>query len=158
MQKRLTYFLPDPRFKISPYDGAYEVRASRKMERDIDLLGMFTHMHVRGKDMTFFADVSGQQKETLLRIPNYNFEWQLGYVLKPGDKKLPAGTTIEAVAHFDNSAFNPYNPVPARTVGYRLQTVDEMFNGFVFFVHSDEQLNLTVDSITGREIRVREKP
>jgi len=49
VQKRLTHFLPDPRFKISPCDGAYEVRASRKMERDIDLLGMFTHMHVRGK-------------------------------------------------------------------------------------------------------------
>ncbi len=58
--------------------------------------------------------------ETLLRIPNYNFEWQLGYELKPGEKKLPAGTTIEAIAHFDNFSFNPLNPDTARTVGYGL--------------------------------------
>lgn len=153
VQKRLTHFLLDPRFKIAPYDGAYEVRASRTLEQDIDLLGMFTHMHVRGKDMTFFADVPDQPRETLLRIPNYNFEWQLGYEVKPGDKQLPKGTVIEAIAHFDNSTFNPFNPDPSRTVGYGLQTVDEMFNGFVFFVDSHEQLNLQVDPDTGREIR-----
>ena len=112
---------------------------------------MFTHMHVRGKDMSFFAEVPGEAKETLLRIPNYNFEWQLGYELAPGDKKLPQGTVIEAVAHFDNSAFNPYNPDASKTIHYGAQTVDEMFNGFVFFVDSSEQLNLTIDPKTGRE-------
>ncbi|MCA9036176.1 MAG: redoxin family protein [Planctomycetaceae bacterium] len=153
VQKRLTHFLLDPRrFRIPPGDGAYEVRSSRTLDQDIDLLGMFTHMHVRGKDMTFFAERPGQKKEILLRIPNYNFEWQLGYELKPGDVQLPKGTKIEAVAHFDNSAFNPFNPDPSRTVGYGLQTVDEMFNGFVFFVDRHEQLNLEVDPHSGRVI------
>ena len=154
VQKRLTHFLLDPRrFRIPPGDGAYQVSASRTLDHDIDLLGMFTHMHVRGKDMTFFAEAPGKTREILLRIPNYNFEWQLGYELKPKDVQLPKGTRIEAVAHFDNSAFNPFNPDPSRTVGYGLQTVDEMFNGFVFFVDSNEQLNLTVDPTTGREVR-----
>ena len=154
VQKRLTHFLLDPRpIAIPPYDAAHEMRSSHTLQQDIDLLGMFTHMHVRGKDMTFFAEVPGQVKETLLSIPNYNFEWQLGYELKPGDKKLPSGTVIEAIAHFDNSAFNPFNPDPSKTVRYGAQTVDEMFNGFVFFVDSSEQLNLTVDPKSGHEVR-----
>jgi hypothetical protein len=87
--------------------------------------------------------------ETLLQIPNYNFEWQLGYELKPGEVKLPKGTKLEAVAHYDNSSFNPYNPDPKRTVPYGQQTYDEMLNGFAFFTRDDEQLNLTIDPRTG---------
>jgi len=154
VQKRLAHFLLDPQpIDIPPYDAAYEMRSSHKLKYDVDLLGMFTHMHVRGRDMTFIAEVPGQPKETLLSIPNYNFEWQLGYELAPGDKKLPKDTVIEAVAHFDNSAFNPFNPDPSKTIHYGPQTVDEMFNGFVFFVDSSEQLNLAVDPKTGRAHR-----
>jgi hypothetical protein len=154
VQKRVAHFVLDPKpINIPPFDAAYEMRSSQKLNYDVDLLGMFTHMHVRGRDMTFFAEVPGQPRETLLSIPNYNFEWQLGYELAPGDKKLPKDTVIEAVAHFDNSAFNPYNPDPSKTIHYGPQTVDEMFNGFVFFVDSSEQLNLTVDPKTGREQR-----
>jgi len=154
VQKRVTHFLLDPQpLRIPPYDSRHEVRASRTLDLDIDLLGMFTHMHVRGKDMSFYANAPGKDRTTLLKIPNYNFEWQLGYELKPGDVRLPKGTTIEAIAHFDNSTFNPFNPDPTRTVGYGLQTVDEMFNGFVFFVDSHEQLNITVDPKTGRVVK-----
>ncbi len=152
VQKRLAHFLLDPRpINIPPYDAAYEMRSSHVLKHDVDLLGMFTHMHVRGKDMSFFSEAPGEEKETLLRIPNYNFEWQLGYELAPGNKKLRKGTVIESIAHFDNSAFNPYNPDASKTIHYGAQTVDEMFNGFVFFVDSGEQLNLTVDPRTGRE-------
>lgn len=151
VQKRLAHFLLDPRpLNIPPHNAAYEVRASHVLKQDVDLLGMFTHMHVRGKDMTFFAEVPGEERQTLLRIPNYNFEWQLGYELAPGDKQLPKGTVIEAVGHFDNSSFNPYNPDPTKTIHYGPQTTDEMFNGFVFFVDSAEHLNLSVDPMTGR--------
>lgn len=152
VQKRLAHFVLDPRpLNIPPHDAAYEVRAAYVLKQDVDLLGMFTHMHVRGKDMTFFAEGPGEARQTLLRIPNYNFEWQLGYELAPGDKQLPKGTVIEAVGHFDNSSFNPYNPDPTKTIHYGPQTTDEMFNGFVFFVDSAEQLNLSVDPKTGRK-------
>ncbi|MFM7835143.1 MAG: alkyl hydroperoxide reductase, partial [Planctomycetaceae bacterium] len=107
-------------------------------------------MHVRVRDMTFKATVPGQPAETLLQTPNDNFEWQLVYELAPGSRKLPAGTEIRAVAHFDNSVFNPFNPDPSRAVGYGLQTVDEMFNGFVFFVDQHENLQLQVDPDNGQ--------
>lgn len=62
------------------------------------------------------------------------------------------------MAHFDNSPFNPFNPDPKATVRYGLQTVDEMFNGFVFYVDKDEALNLTVDEKTGRVRSQRTPP
>lgn len=57
---------------------------------------------------------------------------------------------FERSRHFDNSVFNPFNPDPSRTVGYGLQTVDEMFNGFVFFVDQHENLQLQVDPDNGQ--------
>lgn len=149
VQKQLHHFVLDPRgWTIPPYEGAYQIRAKHTLERDADLLGMFTHMHVRGRDMTFFA-TQGSQRECLLQIPNYNFEWQLGYELSPGTKLLSKGTTIEAVAHFDNSLYNPYNPDPKVAVRYGPQTVDEMFNGFVFYVDPQEQLDLELKPKSG---------
>lgn len=150
VQKQLRHLLLDPhRIRIAPEHGAFPITSTKTLDRDISLLGMFSHMHVRGKDMTFYAQVPDQPRETLLQIPNYNFEWQLAYELAPGTKRLPKGTRVEAVAHYDNSAFNPYNPDSKRTVPYGQQTYDEMFNGYVFFVDEHEQLSLTVDPRTG---------
>ena len=49
---------------------------------------------------------------------------------------------MNCTAHYDNSKFNAYNPDPTRAVPYGDQTYDEMFNGFVFYVYDDEDLNL----------------
>jgi peroxiredoxin len=149
VQKQFKHFLLDPRFRIPPKDPAHAVSASHTMDENITLLGLFTHMHVRGRDMTFYAKPPNAAPELLLQIPNYNFDWQLGYEIPAGTKQFPAGTTIEAIAHFDNSVFNPYNPDPTKTVRYGLQTVDEMFNGFGFYVATDEALNLVIDPTTG---------
>ena len=151
IRKQCRHFLLDPRgWKIPPYEPAFRIEANHQLTDDVTLLGLFTHMHVRGRDMTF-SEVSPEgQRKTLLQIPNYNFEWQLGYEIEPGQKRLSAGTTIEAVAHFDNSSFNPYNPDPAAEVRYGPQTIHEMFNGFVFFVNEAEELALNVDPETGR--------
>ena len=158
VQKQLRNLLLDPhRIAIAPGNGAFPVRSHKTLDRDISLLGMFSHMHVRGKDMTFFATPPNQPRETLLQIPNYNFEWQLGYEIEPGAKKLPKGTVLEAIAHYDNSAFNPYNPDPKRTVPWGQQTYDEMFNGYVFFVDDHENLNVTVDARTGHVKRAAKK-
>lgn len=151
VRKQLYHFVLDPRgWKIPPKDPAFLIRSTHELKRDADLLGIFTHMHVRGRDMTFYALDGSGSRETLLQIPNYNFEWQLGYEISPGTKQYPKGTKIEAVAHFDNSPFNPYNPDSDATVEYGPQTVDEMFNGFVFYVDQNESLDIQVDPKSGR--------
>ncbi|MBY0586737.1 redoxin family protein [bacterium] len=155
VQKTTHFMVLDPRgIEIPPGESMYELRETHPIPRNATLLGMFTHMHVRGRDMTYLAHYPDGKTETLLQIPNYNFEWQLGYECPPPPKecKIPAGTKIEAIAHYDNSAFNPYNPDPNRTVPYGDQTYDEMFNGFVFWVYDDEELNLTIDPKTGHVV------
>ncbi len=58
-------------------------------------------------------------------MPHYNWRWQLWYNLaKP--IVLPAGTRIECTAHYDNSAKNPENPDPTKTVTWGQQSSDEM--------------------------------
>lgn len=154
IKKQLHHFVIDPRgWKIPPGDPAFRIEGSHSLEHNANLLGLFTHMHVRGRDMTYFADQEGQPTETLLQIPNYNFEWQLGYEVAAGKKNFPKGTRIRAVAHYDNSPFNPYNPDPADTVEYGPQTIHEMFNGFAFYVDNDESLSVKVDPATGRVIQ-----
>ena len=99
--------------------------------------------------MTFLARHPDGVTDTLLLVPNYNFDWQQSYRWAPGSKRFPKGTTFEVVAHFDNSEFNPYNPDPAATVGPGDQTHDEMMYGFYFYTRSDEDLNLSIDRATG---------
>ena len=84
---------------IPPGDPMWELSATRTMPHNAMLLGMFTHMHLRGRDMTFIAHYPNGQSETLLQIPNFSFNWQLGYETH---NHLPAGTKIEAIAHFDD--------------------------------------------------------
>ena len=158
VHKQLKHFLLDPhRLQIEPGHGAFPIKSSHVLDRDVTLLGLFTHMHLRGKDVTFYAEGPNLPREILLQIPNYNFEWQLAYEIAAGKKHLPGGTKIESIAHYDNSTFNPYNPDPKRTVPYGLQTYDEMFNGYVFFVDDHEDLNLTIDSKTGIAQKVARK-
>ena len=143
--------LADRRFAIPPGAPAHKVAASRVLDRDVIGVGLFSHMHLRGKDMTFTAHLPDGKDETLLVIPNYNFSWQLPYRWETGKKRLPKGTRLECVAHFDNSTFNPYNPDPKATVRNGPQTHHEMMIGYFFYTDAEEQLDLPINPKTGVE-------
>jgi hypothetical protein len=142
--------LVDHEFAIPPGAPAHPVSASRVLDCDAIGLGLFVHMHLRGRDMTFHAVRPDGKKETLLMVPNYNFDWQIPYRWEPGKMVLPKGTRLECVAHYDNSTFNPYNPDPKATVRDGDQTRDEMLNGFVFFVDANQKLGLDIDPKNGQ--------
>jgi hypothetical protein len=67
-------------------------------------------------------------------VPAYNWHWQLWYNLQE-PIVLPKGTKIECTAHFDNSAKNPENPDPSKTVIWGQQSWDEMMVGFFNLVY-----------------------
>ncbi len=117
-------------FAIPPGAGSHEVRASQTMRRDTTLTSMTPHMHMRGKDMTYIAHYPDGRSETLLSVPNYDFNWQHTYLLAE-PKLLPAGTKVEVIAHFDNSTANRFNPDPTATVRWGDQTWEEMMIGFI---------------------------
>jgi hypothetical protein len=87
-------------------------------------------MHLRGKDMTFIATFPDGREEVLLHVPKYDFYWQLQYQLAV-PVHLPAGSTIKAIGHYDNSRGNKNNPRPDAPVYWSEQTSDEMFNGWM---------------------------
>jgi len=87
------------------------------------------HMHLRGKDFLFRATYPTGESEVLLSVPRYDFAWQLIYE-PAGEKLLPKGTRIQAVAHFDNSANNKANPDPTQPVRFGEQSWEEMMIGF----------------------------
>ena len=144
------------KFEIAPGASSHPVQATRTLPVDATGLAMFSHMHLRGKDMTFKALFPDGQQETLLSIPNYHFDWQQNYRWQPGTKKFPKGTRIEVTAHFDNSKFNPYNPDATQAVRFGPQTVHEMMYGFFFYTADGEDLNLTIDPKSGTVVRKKE--
>jgi hypothetical protein len=90
-------------------------------------------MHYRGKDFKFILHYPDGREEVPLEVGKWDFNWQTFYTLKePID--VPAGTVVEAIAHYDNSADNPVNPDPTRDVTFGNESYDEMMIGFVDFI------------------------
>jgi hypothetical protein len=94
-----------------------------EFSQDVDLVGLMPHMHVRGKQMSFELTWPDGRKEKILDVPKYDFNWQIWY---DTSIKVPKGTRMHVVAHYDNSPNNKYNPNPAKTVYYGDMTWDEM--------------------------------
>ncbi|HJT76818.1 MAG TPA: cytochrome c, partial [Gemmataceae bacterium] len=121
-------------FALPPGDADHKVTSRSTFREDALLLSFFPHMHLRGKSFAYRAVYPDGRAEVLLSVPRYDFNWQTNYELAE-PLKLPAGTRIECTAHYDNSAGNPNNPDPKRTVGWGEQTWDEMMIGFVDYAY-----------------------
>jgi peroxiredoxin len=153
VQRRMRHVeMADLRFAIPPGADAHPVRAARTLDRDAIGIGMYVHMHTRGRDMRFTATGPGGAPRTLLLVPTYDFDWQQSYRWFPDAERFAKGTRIDCLAHFDNSRFNPFNPDPGATVRFGLQTAQEMMYGFLFYVDAQERLELDVDPKTGRAL------
>ena len=123
-------------FLIPPFAENYEVKATTTFDKDAVLLAFAPHMHLRGKDFEYILTTPDGKKETLLRVPKYDFNWQMKYELKAA-RRIPKGSRIDCIAHFDNSRKNPNNPNPWRPVAWGDQTFQEMMIGFVDYYYPD---------------------
>jgi hypothetical protein len=112
----------------------YQAEASFRFRQDGHVVGLMPHMHLRGKDFRFEAVYPDGKKETLLSVPHFDFNWQSAYRLAE-PKPMPRGTLIHCIAHYDNSAGNPSNPDPTKTVYWGDQTWDEMLVGWVDYYY-----------------------
>jgi hypothetical protein len=133
---------------IAPYEKDYELVAVMPVTEAITLHSLLPHMHLRGKDLTWIVTWPDGRDEIVLRIPNYDFNWQILYQLET-PLKLPAGSKITTVAHFDNSAANKYNPAPDREVFWSDQSWDEMF--VPYMEYTVDAQNLTAGSGTTQQ-------
>ena len=102
------------------------VVATAVVQEELEALSVHAHMHRLGREMRVTARFPDGTKQPLLRIDDWDFEWQLLYSFKR-PVSLPSGTVIEAECVYDNSANNPQNPSsPPRVVTSGFETTDEM--------------------------------
>src|SRR3970282_937249 len=73
--------IPNRNFEIPPGADNYEVRSEQRLTRDLRLLTLTPHMHLRGKSFRYEAEYPDGRREILLDIPQYDFNWQLRYEL-----------------------------------------------------------------------------
>jgi peroxiredoxin len=127
-----THGVGNHRFLIPAGDANYQVESGFTLPRDVTILSFMPHMHLRGKDFTYRATYPDGRTETLLSVPRFDFSWQSTYRLTE-PLHLPKGTRINCTAHYDNSADNPANPDPTKSIRWGDQTWDEMMIGYVDF-------------------------
>lgn len=120
--------------RIPPNEANHRVEASSvQLRQPVRLLALAPHMHLRGKSIRYEAILPGGERRPLLDVPRYDFNWQTAYRLAE-PMELPAGARMHCVAHFDNSADNPNNPDPTKTVRWGEQTWEEMMIGYFDYV------------------------
>lgn len=128
----------NPRFEIPPQADNHEVTAKVKAPKDLFILRMMPHMHLRGKAFRYEAIYADGTREVLLDVPKYDFNWQLSYELA-NPILIPEGTEVVCTAVYDNSVNNPSNPDPGATVHWGEQSWDEMMIGFFDVVAAEAE-------------------
>ena len=129
-------------------DSSCEVKAELPVPANASVLSVFPHMHLLGKKMTVTATLPGGATKSLVDVPDWDFNWQGFYYYKE-PMKLPVGSRIDLVAHYDNSTQNPRNPSnPPKEVRWGEQTTDEMCLCYVGFTVDAQHLrkNATLGS------------
>ncbi|MBI3837808.1 MAG: redoxin domain-containing protein [Planctomycetia bacterium] len=112
----------------------HEVRCAFVLPEGGLALNITPHMHLLGKDMRVTATLPDGKVLPMVYVKDWDFNWQEMYHYREF-VDLPAGTRLDLVAHFDNSADNPSNPSrPPKTVHWGEQTSDEMCLAFIEIV------------------------
>jgi mono/diheme cytochrome c family protein len=133
---------------IPPNVSDWKITAIQPFTQDVTLNTMQPHMHLRGHDMTYVAKYPDGHEDILLSVPKYDFNWQNTYIPKQ-PYKLPAGTVLETVGHYDNSVRNRMNPMPNRPALWSEQTWDEMYNAWTEITYDAE----TSPNLNATEVR-----
>ena len=128
----------DHRISIPPGAAHHPETGVIPVPTDVKLLALNPHMHVRGSAFRYEVALPDGDVRTLLEVPRYDFNWQVScrYAEPP---TIPRGSIIRATGWFDNSASNPANPDPTKTVRWGLQTTEEMMIGYVEYYEVDEK-------------------
>jgi hypothetical protein len=134
-------------FSIPPGEADARTHAVYAFRRETLIYDLIPHMHLRGSWFKYEALYPNGKKETLLAVPNYDFNWQTEYRLAE-PKRVPAGTWLLCTGGFNNSPKNPNNPDPSKRVKHGLQSFEEMFMGFMN-VAEVESANVTAAAAAG---------
>ena len=114
---------------IPPFVDNWKIVTMKLFAEDTTVFSLSPHAHLRGKRFTYTLVHPDGTEETLLTVPQYDFNWQTFYELTE-PMVFPAGSKLVTVGYYDNSVKNRYNPSPDKEVYWAEQSWDEMFNPF----------------------------
>ncbi len=133
-----------PPNRVKRFHGVWTV------PKDISLISITPHMHLLGKDWEVFAVSPKGDTTKLIRISDWDFNWQ-GTFQYDRFIKLEKGTKVHAYATYDNTTNNPENPNnPPKVVTWGERTTDEMYYlpiSYVEYQEGDENVNLTTSAM-----------
>ena len=142
----------NPMFVIPPGASDTAVESAIEFNEDAHIWALFPHTHLRGKSWAYKLVFPDGREEVVLSVPKYDFNWQTYYTFsKP--IAIPKGTRLEAVAHYDNSTANPWNPDPKIAVRWGPQTWEEMqYSGITYSIDEPRQENSAPPSREGNKL------
>jgi hypothetical protein len=146
-QRRFSVRIGDPPIDIPAGEHDYRITDTYTLPADVRILGMFPHAHYLAKRMRVFSQLPDGHELELLRIDDWDFNWQDEYTFAT-PPLLPRGSTLQMQFSYDNSSSNERNPhSPPERVHSGKRSIDEMGN--VTFqamaVHPD-QLDVLLES------------
>src|SRR5215831_16601357 len=99
----------DAAIDIPPGEKDFLVSDDVRLPLDVDVLEVYPHAHYLGKLIEGYATLPDGTKKWLIRIPEWDLNWQGVYRLK-APMRLPRGTVVSMRYHYDNSPENARNP------------------------------------------------
>jgi cytochrome c553 len=112
--------------EIPPGASNYVVKDSFTVPVDVEAIFVAPHAHYLAKTFLLTATLPDGKKQTLLKIDDWDFNWQEECEYK-NRIRLPKGTRLDAAISYDNSEGNRNNPSkPPKVVKWGPMTTDEM--------------------------------
>jgi hypothetical protein len=109
----------------------------------ISVFAIWPHAHLLGQEFEVYAINAQGDTTNLIRIPDWDFNWQGSYNFKKY-MVLEPGTTIHVYTTYDNTVNNPSNPNnPPTFVTWGEKTTDEMLFlpiSYVLYKTGDENV------------------
>ncbi len=104
----------------------YTLRESFTIPVAVKAFATFAHAHYIGKEFELTAHQPDGKSFTILKVNDYDFAWQELYSFRD-PLMLPAGTRLDSVIRWDNTAANPVNPnSPPKPIRWGGFSEDEM--------------------------------
>jgi hypothetical protein len=130
----------NPKMELPAGESNIEIKAQWPAPVDVQAYAVTPHMHLLGRDMTLTLTYPDGRVDNLLKIPDWDFNWQNTYYFET-PIEVPKGTVLSVVAHYDNSESNPRNPNrPPKPVKWGEATTDEMCIGFIAVTKKGQDL------------------
>ncbi len=147
--------------------SSHRVSDSFVLPVGVEVLAIQPHSHYRAESMEAWATLPDGSRRSLLRIEDWDINWQDRYVYA-APVRFPAGTRLSMAYVFDNSIGNPRNPDrPPSRARWGWRSSDEMADVWIQVIAADADraqlahdisLKMLAEDTVGSEVLLEREP